>query len=98
NTITGKWLTDRAASETTEDGDLDDAGTVQTKRKVIPFVEDSRNILIARSSVSLSREQAVTLRHALERGIEAEFQLEGGELASQELPDPQERARMLFME
>jgi len=98
DTISGRWLTDRAAEETTQDGDLDDAGRVQTKRKVIPFVEDSRNILIARATATLTHEQAVTLRHALERGIEAEFQLEGGELASQELPEPHERGRMLFME
>jgi very-short-patch-repair endonuclease len=40
----------------------------------------------------------VTAQHALERGIEAEFQLEDSELASQRLPDPAERGRVLLTE
>jgi very-short-patch-repair endonuclease len=41
---------------------------------------------------------ATTLRYALERGIEAAFQLEDSELASEALPDDQHRGRMLFTE
>ena len=98
DTVTGKWLSDHAATVTTSDGELDDAGAVTTKRKVIPYVEDTRNILITRSATPLTHEQAVTLRTALERGIEAAFQLEGSELATQKLPDDNDQARSLFME
>jgi very-short-patch-repair endonuclease len=40
----------------------------------------------------------VTLQYALERGIEAEFQLEDSELATELMPDPDERGRTLFTE
>jgi hypothetical protein len=98
NTLNGRWMQEREAADTTEDGGLEDPGQVERKRKVIPFVEDTRNILIVRAVAELTEEQAVTLRYALERGIEAEFQLEGSELASQALPDNAERGRTLFME
>ena len=96
--VTGRWLSDKAADETTPEGELDDAGLYKAKRNVIPYVEDTRNILITRASSPLSREQATTLRYALERGIEATFQLEGSELTTQSLPDPLERGRALFTE
>jgi very-short-patch-repair endonuclease len=40
----------------------------------------------------------VSLRYALERGIETHFQLEDAELTSESLPDPEGRSRMLFVE
>ena len=98
DTVTGRWLTDKAADATTPEGELDDAGNITTKRRVIPFVEDTRNILITRATTTLTPEQATTLRYALERGIEAAFQLEGSELSTQALPDPLDRGRSLFME
>ncbi len=42
--------------------------------------------------------QAVTARYALERGIEARFQLEDSELMSEQLPDAEERGRLLLTE
>ena len=98
DTVTGRWLSDKQADATTPEGELDDEGKVTTKRRVIPYVEDTRNILITRASTSLSPEQATTLRYALERGIEATFQLEGSELSTQSLPDPLDRGRALFTE
>ena len=56
--------------------------------KVIPYVEDRRNILVTRLSAAVSPETAVTAAIALERGIEAAFQLEDSELSSEGLPDP----------
>lgn len=97
---TGRWLTERKALDTTTDtAELDDAGTVQRKQKVIPYVEDRRNILVTRfASGPVDNKTAWSFMCALERGIEAEFQLEDSELSSELLPDDGERGRALFIE
>ena len=46
----------------------------------------------------MSLETAITATVALERGIEAAFQLEDSELSSEGLPDPDQRGRALFVE
>ena len=97
---TGRWLKenereDQAAPE--EEG-LEAPGGVKRKQRVIPYVEDRRNILVTRLSAAVSRETAVTAAIALERGIEAAFQLEDSELSSEGLPDPDRRGRALFVE
>jgi hypothetical protein len=53
---------------------------------------------VARLSAVVSPETAVTAAIALERGIEAAFQLEDSELSSEGLPDPERRGRALFIE
>ncbi len=99
DTASGKWLSEKQATDATADADvLDAAEDVQTKKKVIPYVEDRRNILVVRLSNPAEPTIAVTLRHAIERAAEALFQLEDSELASQSLPDPDNRGRMLLME
>ena len=97
----GQWLTDKAAADVTtsgDDGDLEDASQVRTKQRVIPYVEDTRNILVFRLATRVSDELEASLRAALERGIEAAFQLEDSELAGERLPDDQGQGRMLFSE
>ena len=99
DTVTGRWLTDsQAADNAAADGELDDAGRVQSKAKVVPFVEDTRNVLLTRLRAPTDDGMRVSLQFALERGIEAAFQLEDSELASQELPDDDRRGRTLFTE
>lgn len=95
----GRWLTDKQAADTTVDtDDLPDAQDVKEREKVVPFVQDRRNILVLRAAQHLEDQVAVSLRAALERAIEAEFQLEDSELDSRELPDADERGRVLFTE
>ena len=99
DTVKGNWLSEKdAADATPQDDVLEDAADAPTKQKVIPFVEDTRNILVLRMGNPVPQELSATLRYALERGIEAEFQLEDSELSSEALPDAQERGRMLFTE
>ncbi|MDA8329644.1 MAG: DEAD/DEAH box helicase [Candidatus Dormibacteraeota bacterium] len=97
--VEGRWLSDKQATDTTVDADdlepLDDA---KTRQKVIPYVEDTRNILVTRFSTTLDEVASTSVRYALERGIEACFQLEDSELDSSSLPDPAQRGRMLFTE
>ncbi|HEY9474852.1 MAG TPA: helicase-related protein, partial [Mycobacteriales bacterium] len=99
DTLTGRWLTARENPEVAPaESELDDAGRVERKMKVIPYVQDRRNILVLRARRELTDGQATSLRHALERGIEATFQLEDSELDSEPLPDSDGRGRMLFVE
>jgi len=100
HTVEGRWLSDREASEADSgDGDeVESAEDVSTKAKVTPYVEDTRNMLIVRFTREMGDEEAISMRYAIERGIEAEFQLEDSELASQWLPDIDERGRFLLTE
>lgn len=95
--VKGQWLSDKAGQQAEEDLDPADPSEAAAIR-VIPYVEDRRNILVVRLTDAVSDEVATTLRYALERGIEAAFQLEDSELVSEALPDDQHRGRMLFTE
>ncbi|WP_338071044.1 protein kinase domain-containing protein [Actinomadura bangladeshensis] len=101
---TGEWMTEKAASEAS--GDSSEMPVVDTdgnekkrKKRVIPYVEDRRNILVAQLAQPLDEPVALSLMYALERGIEAAFELEDSELSSELLPpDDGPRDRMLFTE
>lgn len=95
----GNWLTDKQAADSPVDTEsLVSAEDVREKEKVTPYVEDRRNLLVLRLNEPVTDEVAVSLRAALERAIEAEFQLEDSELDSRELPDLDHRGRMLLTE
>lgn len=102
--ITGEWLSEKkATSETGEAGDLSDADDVtveQSKKKqmVTPYVEDRRNIAVIRWHDVLTTAESTSMQFALERGIEAVFQLEDSELSSELLADNEDRGRLLFIE
>jgi len=95
----GKWLSEKNATDTPVDADnLESLEDANKPRKVIPYVEDRRNVLITRLAEGQDMSAQVSLRYALERGAEALFQLEDSELDSEMLPDDQERGRALFTE
>jgi ATP-dependent helicase YprA (DUF1998 family) len=99
DTTSGEWLSEsKAAEKTTDEDALDDAADIKLKQRVIPYVEDRRNVLVLRLAGKATLEEARSLLYALERGIEATFQLEDSELTGELLPDPDERGRMLFIE
>lgn len=91
DTVRGTWLTEARAKEADEPADDDEtqvkADDLKTAQKVIPFVQDRKNIAIVRWAQNLNRSEAVTLMYALERGVEATYQLEDSELSSEMLPD-----------
>ncbi|MEW6155388.1 MAG: DEAD/DEAH box helicase [Actinomycetota bacterium] len=100
DTETGRWLSDRQAADAPVDaGHLEgDFADVATRAKVIPFVSDTRNIVVVRHARRLDDTEATSLRYALERGAEAFFQLEDAELDSTALPDDGRRGRFLLTE
>ncbi|TQM77453.1 ATP-dependent helicase YprA (DUF1998 family) [Thermopolyspora flexuosa] len=97
NVRNGRWLSEKDALNPELDR-ADDADLVQNKQLVLPYVEDSRNILVTRLPRKVGTEEAISFMYALERGIEAEFQLEDNELTSELLPDHDRRGRALFIE
>lgn len=90
---TGIWSKDAQAPE--ED---DSADTGQTVQRIVPFVEDRRNILVLHPGEALEEDAMVTLQYMFKRGIEAEFQLEESELAAEPLPKRDQRNAILFYE
>lgn len=100
----GRWMNEREAAEASGDSSempVIDADGNERRRKirVIPFVEDRRNILVVKLDQPLPEEVALSLMYALERGIEAAYELEDAELSSELLPPEHgPRDRMLFME
>ncbi|MFJ9614950.1 protein kinase domain-containing protein [Streptomyces noursei] len=100
----GRWMNDRDAAEASGDSSelpVIDANGKERRRKmrVIPFVEDRRNILVVTLDDPLPEPVALSLMYALERGIEAAFELEDAELSSELLPpDTGPRKRILFAE
>lgn len=97
---TGRWLkeNERDDQSAPEEEGLDAAAQVKRKQRVIPYVEDRRNILLTRLAVGVTEDAAISAAIALERGVEAAFQLEDSELTSENLPDGDGRARALFVE
>jgi serine/threonine protein kinase/very-short-patch-repair endonuclease len=100
----GRWMNERDAGEASGDSSempvVDaDGNERRRKKRVLPFVEDRRNILVVRLADPLDEPVALSLMYALERGIEAAFELEDSELSSELLPpDDGPRERMLFTE
>lgn len=99
NPITGAWSKqdDPNASEETqekEDGLLDKVAN----QRIVPFVEDHRNLLILAPVQTLSLEAMATLQAALKRGIEMTFQIEEAELVAEPLPKSDERRTLMFYE
>ncbi|MFD6414885.1 protein kinase [Streptomyces sp. NPDC060194] len=98
----GRWLNDKAASEAIE-GDMpvvDEGGNEKRRKKrVLPYVEDRRNILVVTLDEAQPEPVALSFMYALERGIEAAFELEDAELTAELLPpDEGPRRRVLFTE
>lgn len=100
----GRWMNERDAAEASGDSSempvVDaDGNEKRRKKRVIPYVQDSRNILVMKLDEPLPQPVALSLMYALERGIEAAFELEDSELSSELLPpDGGDRDRMLFTE
>lgn len=98
NPITGTW-SKQDAPDAEDDKGSDDALMERVpNQRIVPFVEDHRNLLILRPQQALSLEAMATLQAALKRGIEMTFQIEESELVAEPLPKSDERRALLFYE
>ncbi|MFB8167440.1 protein kinase [Kitasatospora purpeofusca] len=99
----GRWLNDKAAAEAIEGTGLpvvdEDGNEKRRKKRVLPYVEDRRNILVVTLDEAQPEPIALSFMYALERGIEAAFELEDAELTAELLPPADgPRRRILFTE
>ncbi|MDT0321558.1 DEAD/DEAH box helicase [Streptomyces millisiae] len=102
----GRWISESKKTKqdgsqgeaAAEDESFDSFDAARRTLKVLPYVQDSKNIAVLRLADPVDDVTATTLRYALERGMEAHFQLEDAELNSEPLPDAEGRARMFFVE
>jgi superfamily II DNA/RNA helicase/very-short-patch-repair endonuclease len=89
----GYWATNKEADEF----DKDDPMSKQVRR-VVPYVEDHRNLLTLRLTTDHDKEVIATLQSALKRAIQQEYLLEPGELAAEALPNREDRRVLVFYE
>ena len=96
---TGRWeKSEHEASADLADPDGDPNLKKANVQTVVPFVQDRRNALVFRLDDSPAANVQASVQYALKRGIEAHFQLEDVELASEALPGSDNRREILFYE
>ena len=73
--------------------------TVNPSQMIVPIVQDRKNALLLQLvGVDASPQVQATVQYALQRGIEAVFQLEEGELLGEPVPDRETRKGILYYE
>jgi hypothetical protein len=95
NPVTGHWL---GGADEAGEPDPDTPPDKTPPQRIVPYVEDRRNVLIVRPPEELDGKTMATLQYALKRGIEAVFQLEESELMVEPLPKGDLRRSILFYE
>lgn len=95
NPVTGHWM---GGTEESGEPDPDTPPDRTPPQRIVPYVEDRRNVLIVRPPETLEEATMATLQYALKRGIEAVYQLEESELMAEPLPGRDNRQSILFYE
>ncbi len=98
NPISGTWS--KQDDPNSEDDNSKDEGAMDkvANQRIVPFVEDHRNLLILQPVKPLSIEAMATVQAALKRGVEMTFQIEESELVAEPLPKLDDRKSLLFYE
>lgn len=98
NPITGTWSKQDDPNESNDGGNDEPLLDKVPNQRIVPFVEDHRNLLILAPLRPLPTEAMATLQAALKRGIEMTFQIEESELVAEPLPKGDERRALMFYE
>ncbi|MDD5035040.1 MAG: DEAD/DEAH box helicase [Methylococcaceae bacterium] len=98
NPITGTWGKQDAPDDGDDGGNEEALLDKVPNQRIVPFVEDHRNLLILAPIHPLPTEAIATLQAALKRGIEMSFQIEESELVAEPLPRGDERLALMFYE
>lgn len=99
NPISGFWSKEGDEDEDGKpEGGADNPNGQVAPQRIVPFVEDVRNILILTPSEAADTGTLATLQAALARGIEQLYQIEDSELAAEPLPTAETGRSLLFYE
>lgn len=103
NPLTGMWSKEDTGDDAEEEPSPGEEetpvrGSKIPSQRIVPFVEDTRNILILTPQMPLSTAAMATVQAALKRGIEQNFQIESSELVVEPLPTPKDRRSLLLYE
>lgn len=94
----GRWAS-HPSNEADNETVSDDGPPSSLQKRVMPFVEDRRNVLVFDpAGTELSTAFMASLEAALKVAIQAEYDLEDSELAVVSLPDSDERRHILIYE
>lgn len=91
---TSQWLTQQAYERKRKAA----GGRDLPVQRVIPYVEDTRNVLVIEPATPLNNAGMATLMSALKNAIQVSAQLEDSELAAELLPDHHAPRQILFYE
>lgn len=97
----GFWLdTERGYWQRNEadPGDVAEDPEAASQKRVIPYVEDSKNALLLEPAAPLDPAVMVSLQAALQKAIQAVYHLEDNELAVEPLPNREARSLILLYE
>lgn len=100
NPITGYWRNEGPDAEETKEKEdkVQDKGPVQT---IVPFVSDTRNILLLEPKIESATASVVTmatLQAAIKRAIEQVYQVESSEIFVEPIPNALDRRMILIYE
>lgn len=100
NPLSGIWSKqENPEDEGSAEGQEDTMGGKIPNQRIVPFVEDHRNIMILTPhDQALDLSVMATLQAALKRGIEHAFQVEESEMMTEALPNGDTRHAILFYE
>lgn len=99
NPVSGVWSKQESPNEESAEDKPEEALLDKVpNQRIVPFVEDHRNILILTPGRELSAGTMATLLAALRRGIEKTFQIEEAELIAEPVPNQDNRRALLFYE
>lgn len=89
----GYWSRNLADEEDTEDVTVE--GRIQ---RVVPYVRDTRNVLVMRFEEAMSGHAMASLQAAFKEAVLKFFQLEPREILCEPMPSPRDRREILFYE
>lgn len=99
NPMSGYWVKDNSSDrDDDKKTQEDEAATKYPQQRVVPYVEDRRNVMILTPKDTLETEDMATILAALCRSIETIFEIEESELGAESLPDRTDRKTILLYE